>query len=180
MGRIITPSNTQQVRHLHLLRDQVLPHQTRQWGATAFHPIRTQHTTHHARTPRVDSMHQATVHPQHARGYRSHTTHQLRGDPLRTRETHASGNTHESKRLGNRECPALKERVRPDERFWKVATTAAQAVNSHYERTKKRLQVGMRRKIITLNNHGDEDIIQDGIYRIYHGWNGLPRHQNWN
>lgn len=70
--------------------------------------------------------------------------------------------------------------VVPDERFWKVATTAAQAVNSHYERTKKRLQVGMRRKIITLNNHGDEDIIQDSVYRIYHGWNGLPRHQNWN
>lgn len=43
-----------------------------------------------------------------------------------------------------------------------------------------RVQVGVRRKIITLNNHGDEDIIQDGIYRIYHGWNGLPGHQNWN
>lgn len=70
--------------------------------------------------------------------------------------------------------------VVPDERFWEVATTAAQAVNRHYERTKKRLQVGMRRKIITLNNHGDEDVIQDSVYRIYHGWNGLPGHQNWN
>lgn len=70
--------------------------------------------------------------------------------------------------------------VVPDEQFWEIATTAAQAVNHHYEHTKKRLQVGVRRKIITLNNCGDEDIIQDSVYRIYHGWDGRPAHQNWN
>ena len=116
MGRIITPGNTQQVRHIHLLRGKVLPHQARQRGETTLHTIRTQHTTQHARTPRVDSVHETTVHPQHARGYRSHNTHQLRGDPLQARETHASGNTNKSGTLGNRECPAFKERLRPNKR----------------------------------------------------------------
>lgn len=70
--------------------------------------------------------------------------------------------------------------VVPNERFWKVATTAAEAVNQYYERTKKKLQVRQRRKIIPLNHHGEEDIVQDAGYRIYHGWDGLPGHQNWN
>ena len=51
MGRLSSPRNPKQVWYLHLLRNTIPSHTARQGGATAFHPIRTQHTTQHAHTP---------------------------------------------------------------------------------------------------------------------------------